>query len=438
MNTNILTKNLSNALDSEVKYVSFASVKFFNRHNKEVKLTGDKKEKGVVENYGKFVILLGTEKIIIAPEDMKKIIETFSYEHIYCIDIDQKMKEHFSIILRGELPQTSARSILLHTTCRESFIKSLMCYYSIYFMQKYTEIKELKVKLSNIPSEEEVAKNRRDPAFKLYEPIKFKDYLFFLKHKIESNYMNHLFTLSYISEEKETEYANKCDLTIDIDESVPLGKFDIMKDEKDISFHAYSSFIIYMRNTLKANRYWILKNSIYNRKYNLTEDIAQWEGWVIEARMYDFPVVKNIICIYLRRKFIPPYFSNFQNITIILTEDAISKEKYKINPKAYELTDLIASSIHYSIPVNNKEYMPLLRAKVNSLLLDEEAFYYFENTLGIIGSDVHRIGYEFLYWIILFLESNIKAEKEYLDQLKKAIDSKIKLYMDMNPYFDFN
>jgi hypothetical protein len=433
---NILTKNLSNSLDTEVKFISFASFKFFNRHNREVKLS-DKKEKGSMDT-GKFVIFLGTQKIIIMFDDMRKIVESFSYEHIYSVDIDQKAKDNFSIILRGELPQTGARHIVMTTSSRETFIKSLMCYYSIYFMTSYTEIKELRISLSNFPTEEEIAKHRRDPGFKIYQPIKYKDYVFYLKHKIESNYRNSVFKMTYLSEKEETEYASKCDLSIDIDESIPLGKFDIMKDEKDISFHAYSSFIIYMRNTLKANRYWILKNQIYNRRFNLAEDIAQWEGWIIEARTYDFPTTTNVICIYLRRKFIPPYFSNFQNITIILTEEALSKEKYKINPKAYELADLIASSIHYSIPINNREYMTILRAKVNSLLLDEDAFYYFENTLGIIGTDVHRIGYSFLYWIVLFLENNIKAEKEYFDQLKKAIDTKIKYYIDMNPNFDFD
>jgi hypothetical protein len=436
MYSNILTKNLSNALDSEVKFISFTSLKFFNRHNREIKLT-DKRDKGSLDT-GKFVLLLGTQKIVIMQDDMKKIIETFSYEHIHSVDIDQKAKETFSIFLRGELTQTGARHIVITTPSRETFIKSLMSYYSIYYMTKYTEIKELRISLSNFPTDEEIAKNRREPAFKVYQPVKFKDYMFYIKHKIESNYCNTVFKIAYLTEKEETEYASKCDLTIDIDDQIPMGKFDIMKDEKDISFYAYSSFIIYMRNTIKANRYWITKNQIYNRRFNLTEDIAQWEGWIIEARTYDFPTLNNIICIYLRRKFIPPYFSNFQNITIILTEEALSKEKFQINPKAYELIDLVASSIHYSIPVNNKEYLPILRAKVNSLLLDEDAFYYFENTLGIIGNDVHRIGYGFLYWIILFLEANIKTEKEYFDQLRKAIDQKIKYYMDMNPYFDFD
>ncbi len=191
-----------------------------------------------------------------------------------------------------------------------------------------------------------------------------------------------------------------------------------------------------MRNTVKANKYWILRNCIFNKRYNLNEDLAQWEGWLIEARTSDPLKIKNILCIYLRRKYIPPYFSSFQNITIVLTEKANNSENYKINPKAYKLIDLVANSIAYNVPVNNKEYTLFLKAKINSLLLDEESFYFFENSLNIIGVDVHRLGYEFLFGILNFLEKKIK-DKELFSQLKKELDQKTSNYNDIIGDFNF-
>jgi hypothetical protein len=192
-----------------------------------------------------------------------------------------------------------------------------------------------------------------------------------------------------------------------------------------------------MRNSVKANKYWIMKNSIFNKKYNLNEDLAQWEGWQIEARTLDPLKIRNIICIYLRRKYIPPYFSSFQNITIVLTEETPNFENYKINPKAYKLIELIANSIAYNVPVNNREYTLLLKAKVNSLLLDEESFYFFENSLNTIGVDVHRLGYEFLFGILHFLEHNLK-DKELFGQLKKELDQKTSNYNEIIAEFNLD
>jgi hypothetical protein len=120
----------------------------------------------------------------------------------------------------------------------------------------------------------------------------------------------------------------------------------------------------------------------------------------------------------------------------VLTEQAPNYENYKINPKAYKLIDLVANSIAYNVPVHNKEYTLFLKAKVNSLLLDEESFYFFENSLNIIGVDVHRLAYEFLFGILNFLEKNIK-DKELFIQLKKELDQKTSNYNDIIGDFNF-
>ena len=57
--------------------------------------------------------------------------------------------------------------------------------------------------------------------------------------------------------------TKECELNIEISDPIPLAKFDLQKDDRDLSYYAYSHFNVYMRNILKVNRYWITKNKIF-------------------------------------------------------------------------------------------------------------------------------------------------------------------------------
>jgi hypothetical protein len=199
--------------------------------------------------------------------------------------------------------------------------------------------------------------------------------------------------------------------------------FEIDKDNKDLAFYSYNFFINHILNNVKVNKYWITKNKIYNKKYNFNEDISNWEGWRLEARTSD-PSYKNIICIVLRRKFLPPFYNTFQCFHFILTEE-ISREFYEINPKCLELIELAADSIYFSNKMIDKEYIMFIQSNIDSLMMEEETSLYFKNSLCIITSDTYDIAYEFVYSILVLLEHNTK-EKVRLYPIRIALEQKVK------------
>ena len=148
-----------------------------------------------------------------------------------------------------------------------------------------------------------------------------------------------------------------------------------------------------------------------------------WEGWRLEARTSD-PYYKNILCIVLRRKFLAPFYNTFQSFHFVISED-ISREKYEVNPKSYEILELAADTIYYSSKMLEKEYLLFIKAKIDSLLIEEETMIFLQNSMNIMAPEVYDLGYEFVYSILVLLEYNTK-EKSKIGPIRFSLEQKIK------------
>jgi len=198
----------------------------------------------------------------------------------------------------------------------------------------------------------------------------------------------------------------------------------IQQDDREMSFYAFNHFSIYMRNTIKSTNYWILKNNVYQKNFNLQEDKCSWDGWIIECRTSD-PYYSNLIFIYFRRKFLPPFFDRFINAIFILTENC-SKTQYNINPKAHDIIYTMANTLcPENVELGIREYKSLLECKFEGLLYDEETYYYFQNILKIYGKTCYLYGFAYLIYILNFLDDNLK-EKEKISPLKAFVELKKK------------
>jgi len=148
-----------------------------------------------------------------------------------------------------------------------------------------------------------------------------------------------------------------------------------------------------------------------------------WEAWRIEARTSD-PTYKNLLCVVLRRKFIPPFYSTFQVFHFILTEE-ISREFYEINPRSNEILELAVDSIAYSEKIVEKEYILFIKASIDSLMIEEESMYFLQNSLNVFTQEIYDLGFEFLYSILCLLESNTK-EKTKILPIRLSLEQKIR------------
>ncbi len=212
---------------------------------------------------------------------------------------------------------------------------------------------------------------------------------------------------------------------MDISNPLEFSVFEIDKDNKDLGYYAFNYFMNYMNNILRCNKYWVNVNKVYNKKYNLNHDVSMWEAWKIEARAY-IPTLMNVVCIILRRKFLYPFYGTFQCFHIIITEN-ITREKYNILPQTTEVIELVADSMHFVEIYNKNEYLNFIKAKIDSLLFEEETCLFFLNTLDIIAEEVFTISYEFVYSILALLEVNNPKEKSKIGPVRHLVETKIKL-----------
>lgn len=211
---------------------------------------------------------------------------------------------------------------------------------------------------------------------------------------------------------------------IDITNPIEFSVYEIDKDNKDLGYYAFNYFANYMNNILRCNKFWVNSNKIYNKKFNLNQDISMWEAWRIEARAY-VPNLMNVICIIMRRKFLYPFYGTFQCFHLIIYEN-ITREKFEIQPHSNEVLELVADSMHFVGLYNQKEYIDLIKAKIDSLLFDEETSLFFLNTLDVLAEEVFSIAYEFVYSILALLEINNPKEKSKIGPCRHLVENKIR------------
>jgi len=426
-NSNTMIKCLAKTLNSPIKFVTIVSIKYLNDDD------GHKKQhvSGEVVNNEK-ILCFGEELVFILDDNMTKLEETFKYEAISYIKKEAKA-DNFTLYLKSgtKLNNPSTTRLLFTTKQRADIMKNFMCYYSIYFMHKYAEVKSLVIRSEEIEIKQDQSNNTLLPSnfYKLKQRT-LSSYNFYIKGGILKEYNNHYFHIKYdqsLLTGKETEkelatYSKECELNLQISNPIHLSNFDIERDYKDFSIYAYKMMTIYLKNTLNSNRWWIISNKIYQKKSNLTQDSCAWEGWKFEARVTD-PTNINVIAIFLRRSYLPPFYDSYQNIQITLTE-SYTREFYNLNPCAYRLIELVANSLHSSQYFSIRNYQLFLRAKVDSLLVDEDTLHYLLACHQIIGDDVHKFGYELMQSIFRFIETT--QFKEKIEVHKLLVENKIK------------
>lgn len=428
---NIIFKCLGKTLRTEIKYLANVKLICLNENNKPV--DKESRESGSLQKRPK-VLCLAVDKVIILNQSMENFFDKIPYEVLSHIEIDKKSKDNFSLFIKPNtlMIHSKATKIIINSEFRGDLVKNFLCYHSVYYMTKYTIIRTMPLMREKV--EERKEENKESKAFTKLKQRSFKLYQFFFTGSVLSEYNNSYFKIKYDSQQlqsiaesvpkKQEDYlTNECELFVEITDPIPMCRLEVNKDDRDLSFYAAKTFTQYMRNSLKATKYWILKSKTFNKKYNLLADVCQWDGWAIESRISE-PFYKNIIFIFLRRKFLPPFFDHYQNFHFVLIENC-SKEHYQVNPAAYKLIEQVASSIHTNRSSSPKDCEIFLKAKIDALLVDEETLNYYQFAHGMVGNDVHKFGFEFLNSLISFFEHGVK---EKVEDIKTVLVNKYKSY----------
>lgn len=418
---NIIINSFSKSLSAETKYITLALTINKNPRNPNKYI-----EKPIS-------IFLSRDNFYILLQTFKTIKFSFSYEVIEKIILDEDKKNALKVILNPDKVPKEYKAIgsfYLFVKDRGKFVKTLLCYHSIYFMEKHGEMHEIKIVkkslfLKNIDFRKSFLSKSKNiilsqaPGFELFTHK--SGYIFYIKNGYE--YKGNTFYYPNLNLEFEINISN---LTY-------VDKLNLMKDQKDIYWFSLSKLLDFVASK-KIQNYWVIKTQFYNKKFNLTMDKAKWEGFKIEIRTNEKnrrltfknneekPKKENegeekeineynIALILLRRKYIPPFYDKYLDI-VITCKEPLDKERIFISSEAKHILETIADSIHLREQILNQNgYKKILEAKVESLLLDEEGADFFNNNLEIRGKACLMNAYNYLYKFLSTIASGVHDEK---------------------------
>ena len=417
--SNVSIKCMGKALGKKIKYICTASIKFFDSSQKDITKLVSSKNKEVISKPEQVFICLGQNLIIFVASDLSTILEAVSYDNIIKLELDKKSQNILHIYIEASKKNTSIKKITVTMKNRQVLLNNIRCYYTVYYETYKGEIKSLPCIKPDDKDKAKPEKKEQGSNSKFHEEI-IKNYSFYLKGVVKKNTSSPGYNISYFIDKKKNEqkkeqeyFSGSCTLIVDIFDPAPISKFDHDINSRDLSYFAYENMVNFLNNNLKCPYFWLLKNEIFTKKINLNEDMSLWEGWRIDVRICQ-PEYKNLIFIFLRRKFIPPYFDTYQDFIFVLSEDS-SYEKYEINPEADIVISLAANTLSSPITCTVKDSQLFLEAKVDALLVDEETLYYYQNFYGIRGREIFKFGYELLTEIInYFSTTNVKNKIQFL------------------------
>ena len=158
-------------------------------------------------------------------------------------------------------------------------------------------------------------------------------------------------------------------------------------------------------------------------RFNLIQDRSKYEGWKITCRANMDNKKENKIFIFLRRKYIPPFFDCYQDLVFIISEPIEEPEVEMTADLSFVIETLVDSIYPLETICGNKDYLNLLEAKVEAFLLDEETYKYYFNVLYITGKETYKLGFDYLYKVLTMLEDTMRDGK--FADIRNSVEKKM-------------
>lgn len=144
----------------------------------------------------------------------------------------------------------------------------------------------------------------------------------------------------------------------------------------------------------------------------------------------------NIVYFLLRRKFIPPFYDSFIDISLTYTERVDNTESSTLLKTTHVMLENIADSFFANESlISPKDMENILEAKMDSLVLDSPSLNYFHTALNITSRDSYRLGLQFVFKLLTILE---EFAKDFIGPIKINTGKKIEKEMKKSGAKDFN
>jgi hypothetical protein len=429
---------LGKFVDSEVVYTTRC-----------IDLNIDEKKSGDTNSLTYFksnILCLCEKEVALIGDNLEGVKMKIEFLNIDSIMIDTHYGKLFKIIVKSSEYFFTSKEKLEYTFVvdnRQRFLENLEDQYLIFFSKKFNIHKILNKQNNSIPLYKWKIFETLDTNIKYNELFKeenkkeyfianmptnhkkshYKNYMYYLKSGCDSENIDDTDTYIY---KKNKEFF--CKLIIDVKKEIAIENLIANPEIGDFSYYCYHEFFKLINEKLTHKTFWITRSSSYIKKMNLAKDKAQWEGWILESRLkFTEKIGLNVVFLCLRRKFIPPFFETYQDITLTLFEKYDEKININLSSESREIIEILADSISpmdYFIPY--QECFNLIKIKIDSYLVDSDSLDFLYNNLNVRGMDSYLLATNFILKMIMFMSG---YQKNIIALIKDKMFENLKKFM---------
>ncbi|CAK8999981.1 unnamed protein product [Durusdinium trenchii] len=276
------------------------------------------------------------------------------YSLIARIIQDENSDQHCLLTMTEELPNWNSDRLFIKAENRSLFLRHLRCNWQTDHMWRLGRV--VVFPLSSHPITKERSFDNYVLPYQGYRWTKFQGYRFMLPERFSDQ-------ANSIQDSETGEYVDEhgISLVVHVHEAFSLEQLaQIYRDNIRWVAADYKTQLC-----SEEKQFYVIKNCSRDKRMNLAADVAQWHQWELIIRTRQ----ATILCLVMRRQYIPPACCNAQDIAVLLRcpEEHWTDRETSLLLEAY----LIADSLCTDSP-NVSVYRDVVQAKLDALRFDEE------------------------------------------------------------------
>ena len=276
------------------------------------------------------------------------------YSSIAKILQDENSDQHCLLSLTEELPGWPSDRLFLKAENRSLFLRHFRCNWQTDHMWRLGRV--VIFPLSVHPITKETSYDNYVAPYQGYRWTKFQGYRFMVPEGFVDQ-------ANSIQEEETGEYVNEqgVSLVVHVHEAFSLEQLSQMNRD-NIRWVAAD---YKMQLCAHEAQFYVLKNAPRDKHMNLSADVAQWHQWELLIRTRS----ATIICLIMRRQYIPPVCCAAQDIAVLLRcpEEEWKRAELPLVLEAYRIADSLCTDAP-----NVSVYRDMVQAKLDTLRFNEE------------------------------------------------------------------
>lgn len=323
------------------------------------------------------------------------------YAHLCGIVQDKSNLNYFLIQLGKNASGWKAERVYVKSESREALVDTLRCLWQTDYMWRLGKVGFLSIREADITNRSEDSKKKPDPSVSPFQGYQWKYYQGY-KFMTPQNFVDRPNSIQLEATGEYVVDATKVSLTVHVHEQLTVDQSKALgRDHIRWVALEYKAQIVHEEKT-----FYVLRNAPYYKRMNLANDFAAWSAWELIIRTK----TAALICILLRRQYIPPVCNCLQDLAIMVRCPADEKGAVadfdRMLREAYLMADTMCS-----LGASTQPYRDIIIAKLDALRFDDEG----------------------IEWIA----SHIKLKTKWRRMAKKFLRAILTLYIDDgNPQVD--